>query len=60
MTTIPERHQIKIAKDTLRMSDAGAMIMGGMTKEKARKILGKQKEGKGICLWTGDYEPDLT
>ena len=33
------KHQIKIAKATLKMSDVGAMIMGGMTKEDARTIL---------------------
>jgi hypothetical protein len=33
------KHQIKIAKATLRMSDAGALIMGGMTKEQARDVL---------------------
>ena len=39
--TVPEKHQIRIAKDTLKMSDAGARIMGGMTKEQAREILRK-------------------
>ena len=57
MLTVPEKHQLKIAKDTLKMSDAGALIMGGMTKDEARKILARQQEGKGSCLWTGDYEP---
>lgn len=33
------KHQIKIAKDTLKMTDAGATIMGGMTKDEARKVL---------------------
>lgn len=37
--TIPERHQLRIARDTLRMSDAGARIMGGPTKEEAREII---------------------
>jgi hypothetical protein len=32
-------HQLKIARDTLKMSDAGALIMGGMTKQDARGIL---------------------
>lgn len=32
-------HQIKIAKDTLKMSDIGIMIMGGMTKDEAKRIL---------------------
>ena len=34
-------HQTKIAKSTLRMSDAGAHIMGGMNKDEARKHLKK-------------------
>lgn len=39
--SIFDNHQIKIAKSTLKMSDAGANIMGGMTKEEAREILKK-------------------
>jgi hypothetical protein len=38
---VPTKHQIKIAKATLRMSDVGARIMGGMTKEQAREILSR-------------------
>lgn len=34
-----DRHQFKIAKDTLRMTDAGASIMGGMSKDQARQFL---------------------
>ena len=37
--SVPERHQLRIARDTLRMSDAGARIMGGMTKEEARRVI---------------------
>lgn len=37
--TVPEQHQLRIAKDTLRMSDAGARIMGGMTKDEARAVI---------------------
>jgi hypothetical protein len=37
--SVPNQHQIKIAKSTLRMSDAGALVMGGMTKEEARRVL---------------------
>jgi hypothetical protein len=37
--TVPERHQLKIARDTLKMSDVGARIMGGPTKEQAREII---------------------
>jgi len=34
-------HQIQIAKKTLKMTDAGAAIMGGMSKEEARNLLKK-------------------
>ncbi len=34
-----DEHQIKIAKQTLRYSDIGASIMGGMTKPQARLLL---------------------
>jgi hypothetical protein len=34
-----DRHQLKIARDTLKMSDAGARIMGGPTKAEAREII---------------------
>ncbi len=43
--TVPEQHQLKIAKDTLKMPDAIAGIMGGPTKEEAREII-KKLEGK--------------
>ncbi len=36
---VPDKHQLRIARDTLRMSDAGAHIMGGMTKDKAREVI---------------------
>lgn len=39
--SVPEKHQLKIAKSTLRMSDVGAEIMGGMTKHEAREFLKK-------------------
>ena len=39
--TVPERHQKAIALDTLKLSDAGVKIMGGMTKEEARAFLKK-------------------
>lgn len=35
------KHQIAIAKRTLQLSDIGASIMGGMTKDEAREILKK-------------------
>jgi hypothetical protein len=36
-----DKHQLKIAKQTLKMSDVGAKIMGGMTKEEAKNIIKK-------------------
>ena len=41
MQDVARKHQIRIAKRTLELSDEGAMILGGMTKEEARKILDK-------------------
>jgi hypothetical protein len=37
--SVPERHQLRIARDTLKLSDVGAMIMGGMTKDEAVKVI---------------------
>jgi len=37
--SVPEKHQLKIAKKTLKMSDVGASVMGGMTKPEAKKFL---------------------
>jgi hypothetical protein len=37
--SVPEKHQLRIARDTLKMSDVGARIMGGPTKEEARAVI---------------------
>ena len=37
--SVPEQHQLKIARRTLEMSDVGARIMGGMTKAEARQVI---------------------
>lgn len=37
--SIFDKHREKIAKATLKMTDVGASIMGGMTKEEARNFL---------------------
>jgi len=39
--SVPEQHQLKIARKTLTYSDAGAKIMGGMTKAEARRVIEK-------------------
>lgn len=47
-----DKHQIRIAKSTLLMTDAGARVMGGMTKPYARRILKKF----GVCKKYGFNE----
>jgi hypothetical protein len=37
--SVPERHQLKIALDTLKMPDAMVGVMGGPNKEEAREII---------------------
>ncbi|MCK5608938.1 hypothetical protein KAR91_44100 [Candidatus Pacearchaeota archaeon] len=34
-----DKHQLKIARDTLKMTEVGSIIMGGMTKEEAREVI---------------------
>ena len=41
-----EKHQLKIAKQTLKYSDAGAFIMGGMTKQEAREVIARLAPNK--------------
>jgi len=38
---IPQKHQMRIAKQTLRMTPAGARIMGGMDYESAYELVFK-------------------
>jgi hypothetical protein len=45
--TVPEKHQLKIARKTLKMPDAVLGVLRGMTKEEARAIIAKHsKKGK--------------
>lgn len=37
--SVPDKHRLKIARDTLRMSDVMARVMGGMTKNEARRVI---------------------
>ena len=40
--SVPERHQLKIAKRTwYELSEMGALILGGMTKDQAYQIIYK-------------------
>jgi len=37
--TVPEQHQLKIARDTLKMPDAMVAVMGGPSKAEAAEII---------------------
>ena len=39
--SVPEKHQLNIAKKTLKMNDAAVGVMGGMSKDEARSFLQK-------------------
>lgn len=34
-----DKHQLRIARQTLKYTDEGAKVMGGMTKDEARAII---------------------
>ena len=52
--SIPERHQLKIARDTLKLSDIGARIMGGMTKKEAKEIINNLGRTENVNQKTTD------
>jgi hypothetical protein len=37
--SVPEKHQLRIARATLKMNDVMARVMGGMTKDEAREVI---------------------
>ncbi|GAG49386.1 unnamed protein product [marine sediment metagenome] len=39
--SVPERHQLRIARDTLKMNDVGVKVIGGPSKQEAREIIRK-------------------
>lgn len=39
--SVPEKHQLRIAYQTLKMNDVMARVMGGMTKAQAKEIIYK-------------------
>jgi hypothetical protein len=43
--SVPEQHQLKIARQTLKMHDAAVGVMGGPNKAEAREII-KRLTGK--------------
>ena len=61
--SVPEKHQLRIAKHTLKLSDVGAIIMGGPTKAEAREIIMRltgryPKENPG-AQWHEDRASEL-
>lgn len=48
--TTPERHQLKIARATLKMSPVMAAVMGGPTHEEARAIILKLTGYQGFTV----------
>ncbi len=44
MNDTARKHQLRIARQTLRLTDEGAKILGGMTKEEARALLRKHTQ----------------
>jgi len=38
-SSVFERHQLRIARDTLKMNNVMAGVMGGMTKQEAKEFL---------------------
>ena len=51
--SIPEKHQLKIAKSTIKLSCIGAKIMGGMSHIKAIEVIktltGKREQIDNDC-----------
>lgn len=41
---VPEKHRLKIARDTIRMPEAMAAVMGGMTRDEAIAIVCELQE----------------
>lgn len=46
--SVPEKHQLKIAYRTLQLSDVGALILGGMTKTRARQVIKSARSGSKL------------
>ena len=44
----PEKHQYKIARDTLRMPQPMVGVMGGMTKAQARDVINNLRKANKI------------
>jgi hypothetical protein len=45
--TVPDKHLLRIARDTIRMSDAMVPVMGGPSKAEAVEII-KRLTGKAV------------
>ena len=48
--TTPEQHQLRIARRTLfELSDVGALILGGMTKDQAQEVIKRNGTRKDVA-----------
>ena len=58
--TVPEKHSLKIARQTMRMHCAGARIMGGMDHRQAVEVIerltGKRVPTAPDCNCKGEVE----
>ena len=52
--SVPKRHQLKIARDTLKMHCIGARIMGGMGEAPHRKALSVIHNLTGVIVAAPD------
>ncbi len=52
--SVPDRHRRRVAIQTLKMSDVGAAIMGGMTKEEARAFLRSIGDAEVVKILEGE------
>lgn len=48
-----DQHRLKIARRTLRLTDVGAQVLGGMTKAEARKVI------KDRCISQSEFRRQL-
>jgi len=50
--TIPEKHQLKVARETLKKSELFASLMGGPSRKEAMAIIKRltKKRGEKKCI----------
>jgi hypothetical protein len=51
--TVSDAHVLRIARQTIQMSDAMAAVMGGITKDEARAILATHDAAQALVSLAG-------